>query len=70
MIHRSGIKTATKHNSPQKTGRNSKNSYSLPEAARGLNELELTLYVKEFVMYYYLVGECLPQTLLTGAERR
>ena len=56
MIHQSGIKTATKHKfPPKKTGRNPKNSYSLPEAARGLNELELTLYVKEFVMYYYLV---------------
>ena len=32
------------------------NQDPLPEAARGLDELELTLYVKEFVMYYYTDG--------------
>ena len=32
------------------------NQNPLPEAARGLDELELTLYVKEFVMYYYTDG--------------
>ena len=32
------------------------NQNPLPEAARELDELELTLYVKEFVMYYYTDG--------------
>ena len=40
----------------QKAGRNPKNSYSLLEVARRLDELELTLYVKEFVMCYYTDG--------------
>lgn len=55
MIHQSGIKTATKINLP-KNGEESQVLILPPEAARGLDELELTLYVKEFVMYYYTDG--------------